>query len=90
MMRRLQAAAIALGLAIAATAGAALVADRALPPPLERLASASTVVLDRDGRVLRAYTTREGAWRLHARPGRRSPKATSCPEPRRSPCSLRA
>jgi penicillin-binding protein 1C len=49
-----------------ALAGAALVADRMLPPPLERLASVSTLVLDRDGRVLRAYTTREGAWRLPA------------------------
>ncbi|HEX6118204.1 MAG TPA: transglycosylase domain-containing protein, partial [Dongiaceae bacterium] len=47
-------------------AGSALVADRMLPPPLEKLASVSTLVLDRDGRMLRAYTTPEGAWRLPA------------------------
>jgi penicillin-binding protein 1C len=47
-------------------AGVALVADRVLPPPLERLESVSTLVLDRDQRVLRAYTTAEGAWRLPA------------------------
>jgi penicillin-binding protein 1C len=74
MTRRLRSAAIALGLAIAAMAGAALVVDRLLPPPLERLDSASTVVLDRDGRVLRAYTTREGAWRLPARLSEVDPK----------------
>jgi len=47
-------------------AGAAFIADRMLPPPLERLNSASTLVLDRDQRVLRAYTTADGAWRLPA------------------------
>ena len=44
----------------------AVVADRVLPPPLERLESVSTLVLDRDARVLRAYTTADGAWRLPA------------------------
>jgi penicillin-binding protein 1C len=66
MQHRLRSAAILLGLAYVALAGAAFVADRMLPPPLERLASVSTLVLDRDGRVLRAYTTRDGAWRLPA------------------------
>jgi penicillin-binding protein 1C len=47
-------------------AGGAFVADRALPPRLEPLSDVSTVVLDREGRVLRAYTTRDGAWRLPA------------------------
>jgi penicillin-binding protein 1C len=74
MLRCLRSAAIAFGLATVATAGAALVADRALPPPLERLDSASTVVLDRDGRVLRAYTTRDGAWRLPAQLGEVDPR----------------
>jgi penicillin-binding protein 1C len=37
-----------------------------LPPPLERLQSVSTLVLDRDERILRAYATAEGAWRLPA------------------------
>jgi penicillin-binding protein 1C len=59
-------AAITVGLACVALAGGALVADRTLPPPLERLNSVSTLVLDRDGQVLRAYTTPDGAWRLPA------------------------
>jgi penicillin-binding protein 1C len=66
MNLRLRSATILFGLALAALAGAAIVADRMLPPPLERLASVSTLVLDRDGRVLRAYTTADGAWRLPA------------------------
>jgi len=66
MRLRLRSAAIVLSLALGATAGAAVVADRMLPPPLERLESVSTLVLDRDERVLRAYTTAEGAWRLAA------------------------
>jgi penicillin-binding protein 1C len=66
MKLRLRSAVIVLGLALAGLAGAAFVADRMLPPPLERLASVSTLVLDRDARVLRAYTTAEGAWRLPA------------------------
>jgi len=66
MRNRLRSAAILFGLALAAMAGAAFVADRMLPPPLEHLASVSTLVLDREGRVLRAYTTAEGAWRLPA------------------------
>jgi penicillin-binding protein 1C len=74
MKSRLRSAAIALGLALAGLAGAALVADRALPPPLERLQSLSTLVLDRDARVLRAYTTAEGAWRLPADLAQTDPK----------------
>ena len=56
------------------TASAALVDDRMLPPPLEKLASVSTLVLDRDGRVLRAYTTPDDAWRLPADLARTDPK----------------
>ncbi len=74
MQRRLRLAAILAGLALAASAGSALVLDRMLPPPLERLASISTLVLDREQRVLRAYTTAEGAWRLPAEPGELDPK----------------
>src|SRR5690349_21888193 len=71
MKHRLRSAAILFGLALAGLvlaglAGAALVADRMLPPPLERLASVSTLVLDREGRALRAYTIAEGTWRLPA------------------------
>ncbi len=74
MRHRSRSAAILLGLALAAMTGAALVADRLLPPPLERLASVSTLVLDREGRVLRAYTATDGAWRVPADPQQIDPK----------------
>lgn len=37
------------------------------PPPLAAAEEASVVVLDRDGRLLRAFTTDEGRWRLPVR-----------------------
>ena len=37
------------------------------PPPLGKELQFSTRVLDRDGRLLRAYATAEGRWRLPAR-----------------------
>lgn len=39
-------------------------ADRACPPPLDMAAEVSREVLDRNGKLLRAYTTPEGVWRL--------------------------
>src|SRR5688572_16930833 len=65
---------IVVGSALGVTAGTAFIADRMLPPPLERLQSVSTLVLDRDQRVLRAYTTAAGAWRLPADPSQIDPK----------------
>src|SRR6056297_433864 len=38
--------------------------ERIGPAPLAAADDMSTVVLDRDGRLLRAFTTREGRWRL--------------------------
>jgi penicillin-binding protein 1C len=38
--------------------------DRAFPPPLEQAADVSRQVVDRNGRLLRAYTTEGGVWRL--------------------------
>lgn len=60
---------IALGLAGAAAAvivaaGAWLVALG--PPPLGQNLETSHIVLDRDGRLLRAYATPDGRWRLKA------------------------
>nr|CAD6431007.1 penicillin-binding protein 1C [Rhizobium sp. Q54] len=60
---------IAPGLTAAAIFGAGLAvgleaADRAYPPPLERVATASVEVLDTNGLLLRAFATREGRWRL--------------------------
>ncbi len=61
-----------LGLAVTIAAGVATVAITAarLPPlPLDRVADVSTVVLDREGRLLRAFTTKDGRWRLDVLPG---------------------
>ncbi len=48
---------------------AALVAlDRVFPPDMNRYRAASTEVTARDGVLLRAFTTREGTWRLRTDP----------------------
>ncbi|MGO9472569.1 MAG: penicillin-binding protein 1C [Rhodomicrobium sp.] len=39
------------------------------PLPLGAAASSSRLVLDRDGHLLRAFTTPDGRWRLDAKPG---------------------
>lgn len=39
--------------------------DKAYPPPLERAAVGSVEVLDREGRLLRAFATPDGRWRLN-------------------------
>ena len=44
--------------------GALLILDRVFPPDLSRYERASVVVTDRDGGILRAFETAEGAWRL--------------------------
>ncbi|MGO9172876.1 MAG: penicillin-binding protein 1C [Rhodomicrobium sp.] len=38
------------------------------PLPLDAAASSSRLVLDRDGHILRAFTTPDGRWRLDAKP----------------------
>ncbi len=42
----------------------ALALDAAFPPPLERYHDRSPVVVDREGRPLRMFTSRDGMWRL--------------------------
>ena len=42
--------------------------DHLFPPDLSRYEQASIVVTDRDGDILRAFETPEGAWRLSTRP----------------------
>ena len=44
-----------------------LALDGILPPPLDRARQTSTLVLDAQGRMLRAFTTPPGVWRLSAR-----------------------
>jgi penicillin-binding protein 1C len=56
------------GFAIAAVALIAIDrADRAYPPPLDAARELSTEVVDRDGLLLRAFTTAGGFWRLPVR-----------------------
>jgi penicillin-binding protein 1C len=57
---------LATGVLLLLTAIAGLVAfERALGPvPLDKLGENSRLLLDRDGRLLRAFTTREDRWRL--------------------------
>ncbi|MGO9484818.1 MAG: penicillin-binding protein 1C [Rhodomicrobium sp.] len=43
------------------------------PLPLDAAASSSRLVLDRDGHLLRAFTTPDGRWRLDAKPEEVSP-----------------
>jgi penicillin-binding protein 1C len=54
-------------------AGAFLILDRTFPLDLSRASEASVVVVDREGRMLRAFTTPSGTWRLAAKPGEVSP-----------------
>ncbi|ACB94256.1 penicillin-binding protein 1C [Beijerinckia indica] len=44
-----------------------LLADLAFPPPLDEADIASVEVLDADGLLLRAFTMKEGRWRLRTR-----------------------
>lgn len=55
-------------LAVAATtlAATALTLDRLFPPDLSRYRDRSTEVVDANGRLLRAFTTGDGKWRLKA------------------------
>lgn len=71
--RRLRRAAFGGALGAGVLAGAFAVLDRAYPLDLSRAGEASVVVADREGRMLRAFTTREGAWRLAAKPNEVSP-----------------
>ncbi|SHO60907.1 penicillin-binding protein 1C [Pseudoxanthobacter soli DSM 19599] len=58
--------AVLVGLSVVAVAGAAslLWLDRAYPPRLSPADPPSTIVVANDGQLLRAFTTREGRWRL--------------------------
>jgi penicillin-binding protein 1C len=58
------AAGLALGAALLVTAALAL--DRLFPPDLARYQQRSVEVLDANNRVLRAFTTADGKWRLKA------------------------
>jgi penicillin-binding protein 1C len=55
-------------LAVLVLVGLALALDRALPPDLARHEDRSLGVLDREGRLLRAFTTSDDAWRFRVGP----------------------
>lgn len=55
---------VALSLAIVSLAAIALAADRIFPPDLSRYHDRSTEIVDANGRLLRAFTTADGKWRL--------------------------
>jgi penicillin-binding protein 1C len=52
--------------ALIAVIGAIILADLALPPPLDRANAVSAIVTDRNGYWLHAFTTKEGRWRFSA------------------------
>ncbi len=64
-MRRKRLAALGAGATL--LVGALLIFDLIFPPDLDRAERASVVVTDRDGGILRAFETAEGAWRLPTR-----------------------
>ena len=60
-LRRLLAGSV---LTVALVATAALTLDRLFPPDLSRYQTRSTEIVDANGRLLRAFTTVDGKWRL--------------------------
>jgi penicillin-binding protein 1C len=72
-MRRFLRIVRALTAGLAVTSGALLALDRLFPPDLSRYEAVSVEVLDADGRLLRAFTTADGRWRLKATPAHVDP-----------------
>lgn len=67
--RRIVAALCLAGILVAAgAAGLYLAVARLGPPDLAMVDEVSTTVVDREGRLLRAFTNKEGRWRLPASP----------------------
>jgi hypothetical protein len=52
---------------------AVVVGDRLFPPPLERVAARSALVVDATGAPLRAFAVGDGVWRFPADPARVDP-----------------
>src|SRR6478735_2520040 len=63
-MKRVRPALIVSGLVAAVVATAGLALDRIFPPNLARYHERSTEIVDANGRLLRAFTTTDGMWRL--------------------------
>ena len=60
---------MAFSFALLLTSSVLVVLHRLGPPPLELAEAVSVTVLDRQDRLLRAYTTPDGRWRLPVEPG---------------------
>ncbi len=65
--------ALGMVLVLVALTGLAAWLDARYPPVLDRYLDRSTLVVDRDGRVLRGFTARDGIWRLAVDPAAVSP-----------------
>ncbi|MGL3608618.1 penicillin-binding protein 1C [Rhizobium sp. G187] len=62
--RRIAAVSAAVVLIAAGIVASLDYADKRFPPPLEAARQVSTEILDRDGQLLRAFSTGDGLWRL--------------------------
>ncbi len=58
----------------AAYAALGIAKSRLGPPPFENANALSTTVVDREGRLLRAFTTPDGRWRMPVEPGDVDPR----------------
>ncbi len=67
LVRTLLAASAAAIIGVGTAVGAFLVFDARHPPPLAAAPEVSTEVVDADGKLLRAFATNEGRWRLQTR-----------------------
>ena len=62
------------GFAAAGLLAAAATADRANPPDMTRAQTLSPEVTAKDGTLLRAFLSKDGAWRIHTVPGQVNPR----------------
>ena len=69
----------------AASAAAAIWLATAPPPALDRADAHSTLVVDRNGRLLRPFTTPDGVWRLPLKAAEVDPKFLAYPQGLRGP-----
>jgi penicillin-binding protein 1C len=67
--RAVKAAGIMLGIA-----GALVLADRLFPPDMTRARTLSPEVTDKEGVLLRAFLSKDGAWRIRTTPGQVGPR----------------
>src|SRR5262249_12436920 len=64
LMKRIGRRLLVGGGVLLALAGSVLLLDRLLPADLSRLSQLSVLVEDKDGALLRAFTAKDGSWRL--------------------------